>query len=241
MELDFKPIFDAAKKLGARFRDDDDVDLMNAAIKGMLATPALPEVLPPPPIGHNRPPKGPITTRVALELLAHEGMVLEAYKDSKGIWTWGIGVTNMSGHEVYPRYKDKPQTIRRVLEIYIWLLENRYLPAVLKEFAGHELSEAQLAAALSFHYNSGRIAVASWCDDWKAGRIAEARAGIMQWKKPPEIIERRKKERDLFFDGRWSSDGKVNLYEVNKPSYTPRWGSVRRIDVSNEIVQLLGG
>ena len=33
-----------------------------------------------------------LTRRTLLELVYHEGIVLEAYKDSKGIWTWGIGV-----------------------------------------------------------------------------------------------------------------------------------------------------
>lgn len=181
-----------------------------------------------------------VTARIALELVGHEAIVQEAYKDSKGIWTWGVGVTSRSGHMV-ERYKDNPQPIRRCLEIYIWLLETRYLPDVLEEFDGFDLTEAQLGAALSFHYNTGKIGKASWCDSFKAGKIAQARAQFMEWRKPPEIIERREKERDLFFDGRWSGDGKPTLYQVSKPSYSPRWSSAKEIDIRADIEALLAG
>ena len=76
-----------------------------------------------------------ITAEMAAEIVGHEAIVLEAYRDSEGIWTWGIGVTDASGHSVM-RYKDAPQTIKRVLEVYIWLLNTNYAPDVRKEFAG---------------------------------------------------------------------------------------------------------
>ncbi len=177
----------------------------------------------------------PLTKRVLLELASHEGLVLEAYKDSKGIWTWGIGVTSKSGHSVYPRYVDNPQTIARVIEIYKWLLETKYLPDVLEAFMGHELTENQLAGALSFHYNTGSIKKASWVKSFKNGDIEKAKMEFMNWRSPPEIIPRRKDERDLFFDGRWSNDGTVLVYtRVKKPSYTPDWGSAKRVDISKE-------
>ncbi len=61
----------------------------------------------------------------------------------------------------------------------------------------------------------------------------------MNWKKPPEIIPRREKERDLFFDGKWSSDGKANVWPVKKPGYKPNWGGGKRVDVSADIAALL--
>lgn len=179
--------------------------------------------------------KGPLTEKVALELIGHEAIVQEAYKDSKGIWTWGIGVTNASGHQVHPRYKDSPQTISRCIEIFIWLCRTNYGPEVLKAFAGHTLTEAQYAAALSFHYNAGSILTAEWVKSWKAGRIVQARAEIMNWRSPAEIIPRREKERDLFFDGKWSADGKATVYEVSKPSYSPRWSSAKRVDIREDL------
>ena len=178
---------------------------------------------------------GPLTKRAMIEIVSHEGIVLESYKDSKGIWTWGIGVTNASGHHV-DRYKDNPQSIAKVVEIYKWLLETKYLPPVLKAFEGHKLSESQLAAAVSFHYNTGAIGRASWVRSFKEGKVSQARREFLQWKKPPEIFDRRKKEAALFFDGLWSSSGLVTVYtKVNKPSYTPNWKSAKRIDITKEL------
>ncbi len=180
-----------------------------------------------------------LTARIAKELISHEAVVLEAYLDSVGVWTWGVGVTNASGHVVHPRYKDNPQTLERCLEIYIWLLQLKYMPTVEDVFAGHALTEAQFGAALSFHFNTGRLHTASWPRLWKAGRLAEAREAIMQWRTPASIIGRREKERDLFFDGTWSNDGRSNVIPVSKPSYQPRFSGTRRVDVSDILDRLI--
>lgn len=200
-------------------------------------TPA-PAIDPAPPAAPAPPAPFTITARIAAELLDHEAIVREAYRDSKGIWTWGVGVTDASGHHV-GRYRDNPQSIARCLEIYIWLLREKYAPAVRAAFAGHDLTEAQFAAALSFHYNTGAIGRAGWVRLWKAGDIDGARAAYMEWRKPPEIVERRQKECDLFFDGRWSGSGKATVWPVRKPSYRPDWGNGARVDVTADLQALL--
>jgi len=177
---------------------------------------------------------GQITERVALELISHEAIVREAYKDSVGVWTWGVGVTSRSGHSV-ERYKDNPQSIQRCLEVYLWLCRTKYGPEVMAAFAGRALTEAQFAAALSFHYNTGAIGTASWVKAFLAGEIRIARDKFMEWREPASIIERRAKERGLFFDGIWTGDGKATVYEVSKPSYTPKWSSARKVDVTAEL------
>jgi GH24 family phage-related lysozyme (muramidase) len=180
------------------------------------------------------PSKG-LTKRGLLELVSHEGIVQEAYKDSRGIWTWGIGVTSNSGHTVNPRYKDNPVSIDRVLEVFQWLIETKYLPAV-QEVMGEGVQEHELAAAVSFHYNTGAIKTADWVKAWKNGDTDLARRQFMNWKKPESIIPRREKERDLFFDGKWSGDGKSTVYtKVNKPSYVPDWASGKRMDISDKL------
>jgi lysozyme len=197
------------------------------------------------PVGLAALPAGPariddgLTARAAMELIGHEAIVCEAYKDSQRIWTWGIGVTDASGHKV-ARYIDHPQSVERCLEVYIWLLRAKYLPAVRKAFAGHVLTEAQLAAALSFHYNTGAILTAKWVGDWKAGNIAKAREEFMTWRHPEAIVPRRQKECDLFFDGRWSSDGKASVIPVSKPSYQPSFRGLKRVDVLPTLKVLLG-
>lgn len=171
-----------------------------------------------------------LTLRVAMEIVCHEAIVREAYKDSVGVWTWSVGVTNASGHTVN-RYKDNPQTLERCLEVFLWLLRQKYIPPVLKAFKGFAISEGQFAAALSFHYNTGAIATADWVEDWKTGKVDLARASIMNWRKPAEIIPRREKERNLFFDGRWCSDGIATVYPVKKPSYRPDFAHPERVDI----------
>lgn len=52
---------------------------------------------------------------------------------------------------------------------------------------------------------------------------------------PAEIIERRENERDLFFDGKWSNDGRATVYQVLKPSYQPNFRKPARIDISREL------
>lgn len=179
-----------------------------------------------------------VTPSVAMEIISHEAIVQEAYKDSVGNWTWSVGITNASGHTVYPRYKDNPQSLERCIEVFLWVLQNNYVPAVKAAFRS-PLSESQFAAALSFHYNTGGIGRAEWVTEWNRGNAEVARSAIMNWRKPPEIIPRRKKEQALFFDGTWSSDGKATVYAVSKPSYSPKWSSAKKVDVSKIINSLL--
>lgn len=50
-------------------------------------------------------------------------------------------------------------------------------------------------------WNTGAIKRATWVKHFRAGNIAAARRAMMNWKSPPEIEDRRKEERALFFDG----------------------------------------
>jgi len=178
-----------------------------------------------------------LTPRIVGEILSHEGLVREAYRDSQGIWTWSVGITDASGHRV-ARYRDNPQPLERCLEVFLWLLAARYLPAVLKAFGSHEPAEHELAAALSFHYNTGGIARAEWLRRFLAGEREAARRAFLAWSRPPEIAPRRRRERDLLFDARWSGDGRCMVYEVAKPSYQPVRG--RRIEVAATLARLSG-
>ena len=172
-----------------------------------------------------------LTSRILGEILQHEGLAREAYRDSVGVWTWSVGITDASGHKV-ARYRDNPQTTERCLEVFVWLLTTRYLPAVLAAFGAFEPEEHQLAGALSFHYNTGAIGRASWLKRFLDGDVEAARADILDWHRPPEILPRRRRERDLFFDAKWSGDGRVAVYEVAKPGYRPvrpKWVEIGKV------------
>lgn len=174
-----------------------------------------------------------MTERAVLELAYSEGLVRQAYRDSVGTWTWSIGITNASGHNV-ERYINNPQPLEHCLAVFVWALQ-KYADDVDKAFSGVKLSEAQFAAALSFHYNTGAIGRASWVTKFKAGDIAGARAAFMDWKKPPEIIERRTRECNLFFDGKWSGDGTVTEYTQVTAKGTIVWGSAKRVDITKPL------
>ena len=183
--------------------------------------------------------ENPLTVRVCQEIIEHEAIVPEMYLDSEGVPTWGIGVTDRSGHLV-GRYKDNPQPLERVFEIFVWLLKNVYVPPVLREFKGHDLTEAQFAAALSFNYNTGAIEKATWPDLWKAGDKEDARHSFLQWRKPAAIIPRREKESALFFDGVWSQDGRASIIPVRKPSYKPHFAGMQEVDICDDLRRALG-
>ena len=177
-----------------------------------------------------------LTPRILGEILQHEGLAREAYRDSVGVWTWSVGITDASGHKV-ARYRDNPQSIERCLEVFVWLLTIRYLPAVLAAFGAFEPEEHQLAGALSFHYNTGAIGRASWLKRFLDGDADAASKAILDWRRPPEILPRRRRERDLFFDAKWTGDGRVAVYEVSKPGYRPVRS--RRVEVDEVLAGLL--
>jgi lysozyme len=180
----------------------------------------------------------PITYRTAIEVASHEAIVRQAYKDSVGVWTWSVGLTSATGHDV-TRYIGKPQTMQRCLEVYVWALD-KYADRVRKAFAGYPLSEAQFAAALSFEWNTGSIGKASWVRLWKEGKIAAAKSAFMDWSKPAEIVPRRQKERDLFFDGKWSNNGTVTEYTRVSANGTPVWGSAKKVNIEADLKAALG-
>jgi lysozyme len=181
-----------------------------------------------------------IDAEIALEVISHEAIIRRAYKDSVGVWTWGPGITSASGHNV-ERYIDNPQPMEKVLAIYIWLLREKYLPAVLKAFTGYRLAKHELAAALSFHWNTGGIERATWVNNVVAGRIESARENIMAWNKPASIIGRREKERDLFFNAEWSNDGFAYEYVRLNKNYSPVWSSRIKVDVKQIVEDILNG
>ena len=180
-----------------------------------------------------------VTYNAALEIASHEAMIRQTYKDSIGVLTWNVGMTNATGHTV-ERYIGKPASIEHCMSLYVWALE-KYAVRVRRAFAGHELTEAQFAAALSFDWNTGAILRATWVQKWRAGDIGGAREDFMNYSKPTSIISRRKKERDLFFKGRWTNKGTILEYtKVSQSSMSPVWSSAKRVDISQELKAAFG-
>ena len=166
-----------------------------------------------------------LTPRVIAYLAREEGLCTEAYKDSVGVWTWALGVTDASGHKVFPRYKDNPQDLQKCFDISIWLIKNKYLPAVLA--AGKGLNEAQLAAALSFHWNSGRYP--KYVNDF---------ARSVEIRNSGTLDARRKREQALYYEGKWPSL-LCPVYPVSRKTYTPIFSKGQMVDPMPYIVKAL--
>jgi lysozyme len=163
-----------------------------------------------------------LTPRIAAYCCRMEGIVLEAYKDNAKppVWTWAGGISTKSGFDVL-QYKDKPQPLEACLRATVDLMLAQYYPAVLRTFVGHDLSEIQLAAALSFEWHYGAIARADWVGLWCKGKRVESRAAFMNWTDRGNAVERAEVEQAMFFDGVWPKDLRAPVYSVAKPSYTP--------------------
>ncbi len=173
-----------------------------------------------------------LTPRAMCFTASEEGLVQEAYLDSVNVWTAFLGVTNASGHEVYPRYKDAPQDMQKCVDVSVWLMREKYLPDVLAAFDGYTLKEHELAAALSFHWNTGAIKKTDWVKMVKAGDRSGARKFLeTHYLNNGTLDARRKREAALFFDAKWPASMLVPVYPVAKPSYKPAWGKAKSLDI----------
>lgn len=170
-----------------------------------------------------------VSKRGLMEIAAHEGIVLSAYRDSVGVWTIGIGHTAAAGGLDPRDFVGEELTVGQVMELFERDIE-KYAARVRRAFS-RPLTQSQFDAAVSFDYNTGGILRASWVRQFNNGNEAAARRAFMNWKKPAEIIPRRRKERDLFFSGTYSGKGKVNIYPASR-SGRVLWSRGRRIDMS---------
>lgn len=171
-------------------------------------------------------------TRMSLEglaaLVCHEGIVQMPYRDSVGVWTFGIGHTAAAGTpypESMPRGTEKP--LDYVMEVFardIARYEADVAAAVKVDVKQHEFD-----ALVSFHYNTGAIARATLTKELNAGHRDRAAAAFMNWVKPPEVRGRRQAERDLFLTGRYAP-AVANVYPADM-SGNVLWGKARKVAV----------
>lgn len=164
-----------------------------------------------------------------LEIAEHEGIVLGPYKDSRGIWTFGVGHTAAAGGPD-PALMPKEDTRQLSPE----LREARMLVA-LKQFdrdldlyearvreaaQGVTLAQHQFDALVSWDFNTGG---ATWRgrDGHRARLVRQMRAGTMTgegfmgWLRPPEIKGRRQAEQRLFQTGDYDANGdRIQIYDA---------------------------
>lgn len=150
-------------------------------------------------------------------LIGHEGIVPGPYLDSVKVWTYGVGHTKGAGDPDPAKMArgmpaDLDAELVRVFEIFrrdLTRYEDAVRTAIRIPVAQHEFD-----AAVSFHYNTGAIARATWVKSLNAGDRNRAAAEMMNWRKPPEIIGRREDEMRLFRDGTYP-DKRLTVWQVS--------------------------
>ncbi|MCU0902428.1 MAG: glycoside hydrolase family protein [Tabrizicola sp.] len=147
-------------------------------------------------------------------LEAHEGVVLKAYRDPVGIWTIGAGLTSASG--VVKVRPGMVLTKEEASNLLGTALTRNYEPGVVRAMVQIQGStvispkQHEFDAAVSFHFNTGAIARATWLKRWKAKAKPDLiRAGLMAWNKAggrvlPGLTRRRREEADMLLDGRYA-------------------------------------
>lgn len=169
-------------------------------------------------------------------LVLHEGVVPGPYLDSVGVWTYGVGHTASAG-------APDPKTMDRGMPMDLDAELAEIFHLFRKDLAKYEarvnaaikvpLKQHEFDAAVSFDYNTGGIHRASWVKSLNAGDRNKAISQIMNWTKPPEIIERRRSEQKLFANGIYPT-GKATVWGVSETGRVI-WKPVRRVSVSDII------
>ncbi|MBK0327277.1 lysozyme [Rhodobacteraceae bacterium F11138] len=158
-----------------------------------------------------------MTDRGLVALIRHEGIVPAPYLDVRGIWTFGVGHTAAAGNPdpadlargMPANVEDGIREAFRIFRADIARYERDVREAVPVSLAPHEFD-----ALVSFHYNTGGIAVAQLTRHLNAGDRSAAAEAFMGWSKPAEIIPRREAEQDLFRHGRYP-EGAIPVWQVD--------------------------
>ena len=174
-------------------------------------------------------------------LIAHEGIVPAPYFDSVGVLTYGIGHTAAAG---YPNPASLPRgvpadldaALSEVFKVFADDLE-AYADAVNRAIRV-PVAQHEFDAAVSFHYNTGRISTATWVKTLNAGNRALAADQIMNWRSPAEIIPRRRDEQTLFRDGVYPK-ARGTVWGVSD-SGRVIWKALKTLS-GDEIEALMGG
>ena len=199
-----------------------DAELQNPGQNAKLAEElAQPEPVKPEP--EPEPALPPVThpptqvSQSAIDLLHHfEGCArmrpdgrVEAYPDpgtGGAPWTIGWGSTRDGLHGFVNR--NTIWTQRQCDERFADDLRRVYVPEVLRALAGAPVTQGQLDALVSFHYNTGAIARATLTRKHRAGDYAGAQAEFARWNRAggrvmAGLTRRRQAEARLYAGEPW--------------------------------------
>src|SRR6187402_2641122 len=132
------------------------------------------------------------------KLIGREGERLKAYKDTKGIWTVGVGDTDLDNDGVLDV---TPTTVLTQEQVLANFAEDvKWAEDAVNKGVKVALTQNQFDALVSFVFNVGASAFAksTLLKVLNLGNYDEAAKQFDRWHTPPEIIGRRDGERDQF-------------------------------------------
>lgn len=165
------------------------------------------------------------------ELAGHEGLCQSKYKDSVGVWTVGIGATRTEIADIANWPMDKKLSIEECFTLFQKSLKHYEIP--LNKALIKEIPQNWYDALVSWLYNVGIgwIKKGSVIEKVNGGASASTVANaLLQYMKPPEIKGRRQKEALLLKTGKYSNNGKVNVFPVNSSGH-PQYNRGKIINV----------
>lgn len=158
-----------------------------------------------------------ISDKGVLEVAEHEGMVLGPYRDSVGVWTYGVGHTAAAGG-LDPAKMDRSDTrgwnderVRQELlgGLHVFDDDLDKYEARVRGAVKVPLAQHQFDALVSFDFNTGGIYRAKLTQALNRGDMDAAAEGFMGWLRPKEIIKRRTAEMMLFRTGDYTANGSL--------------------------------
>lgn len=156
-----------------------------------------------------------------LELAEHEGIVLGPYKDSVGVWTYGVGHTAAAGGlnpakmaKVDTRGWDDHRMNEAIAEaVDVFSEDLGKYEARVRDAVKAPIKQHQFDALVSFDFNTGGIYKAKLTKAINSGDMSGNQ--FMGWVKPKEIIKRRTAEMNLFRTGDYEANGnRIAVYDA---------------------------
>lgn len=161
-----------------------------------------------------------VSDKGLLEIAEHEGIVPAPYRDSVGVYTFGIAHTAAAGgldpqemNGAMPTGAALETAIDRALEVFREDIP-KYEARVNKHIKV-PLKQHQFDALVSFDFNTGGIHRAKLTKAINA-RDPNASRHFFGWLKPPEIRKRRTAEKNLFDTGNYDANGdQIPIWKTN--------------------------
>ena len=112
---------------------------------------------------------------------------------AKGVWTIGVGHTKPAG-DPDPKTYDKVMPLKEVFKLFQADV-HKYADAVNAALKVR-VSQTVFDALVSFHFNTGGLDKASLTKFINAGDKKTAAKQFLNWKKPPDVMGRRRQEQN---------------------------------------------